>query len=196
MDFPKIPVPKTLGELMTLALKDLEAVEADPNCKVSMSDWVKRDTEDGHTFCYVCLAGAVMAKTLKGFEYVMDPYAIKTHSRRRLCVDDFGREWDSALKSLDWIRNGFLRPGLGVFYERVSEPLVHCAYLGWSLPQHHQRFMDIPDDDLEFMRPYDGSPRGTRLSSIQERSISYHLNREEWWTVMRKTEALFLKHGL
>jgi hypothetical protein len=56
-----IKLPDKLSELIRLALRDLAAVEANPTYKVSMCDsW----HEPHGKVCHVCLAGAVMAKTL------------------------------------------------------------------------------------------------------------------------------------
>lgn len=54
-------LPKVPSELLTVALQDFKAVLADPDYSIDMGTWYYpvRATE-----CKVCLAGAVMAKTL------------------------------------------------------------------------------------------------------------------------------------
>lgn len=53
-------LPSKLSDLLALALNDLKAVEADPNYTVDMKNWHRPDKD----VCAVCLAGAVMAKSL------------------------------------------------------------------------------------------------------------------------------------
>jgi len=60
-------LPDNVGDLIRLALKDLEACEANPSYKVDMTYWHLYDESDD--ICYVCLAGSVMAQRL-GVEHV------------------------------------------------------------------------------------------------------------------------------
>lgn len=53
-------LPNKFSDLLELALSDLESCEADPRFQIRMCDWLRVKDET----CYVCLAGAVMAKTL------------------------------------------------------------------------------------------------------------------------------------
>ena len=53
-------LPDKPSELIRLALADLALCAADPNYRIDMGEWHK--PEDG--VCQVCLAGAVMAKSL------------------------------------------------------------------------------------------------------------------------------------
>ena len=54
-------LPDKPSKLLKLALNDLKKVEKDDNYRVDMDNW--HNSMEG--ICYVCLAGAVMAKTLK-----------------------------------------------------------------------------------------------------------------------------------
>lgn len=57
-------LPAKPSSLIELALKDLALVEKDPKYRVNMYGW--HSGSIGHSgVCDVCLAGAVMAKTLK-----------------------------------------------------------------------------------------------------------------------------------
>lgn len=61
-------LPRKPSALITLALDDLEKVEGDSKYRINMNTWhtvstVTSDVGVG-TVCTVCLAGAVMAKTL------------------------------------------------------------------------------------------------------------------------------------
>lgn len=59
---PSSALPDTLSGLLEVALRDLEAVEADPNYRVNMQVW--HQFSESTLCCEVCLAGAVMAKSL------------------------------------------------------------------------------------------------------------------------------------
>lgn len=54
-------LPSKLSDVIELAVRDLEACEADPRYVVDMNTW----HETFPRSCGVCLAGAVMAKTLE-----------------------------------------------------------------------------------------------------------------------------------
>lgn len=59
-----VPLPDKPSDLIRLAMLDLAKVEADPFYKVDMSDWHNGGRRN-HPVCHVCLAGAVMARSLK-----------------------------------------------------------------------------------------------------------------------------------
>ena len=56
-------LPDKLSDLLEIALDDLELVEADPHYAVNMNQWHNISSVNG--ICHVCLAGAVMAGTLR-----------------------------------------------------------------------------------------------------------------------------------
>lgn len=57
-------LPDKPSELIRVALADLRKVEAMPDVyKIDMGDWHAVDDDSNH--CFVCLAGSVMAQTLK-----------------------------------------------------------------------------------------------------------------------------------
>lgn len=84
--------PQRMSEAILMALEDLEAVEQDPRYKVYMDSWHSPDP--GWNKCMVCLAGSVMAKTLKASHH---HYEVPLH---------FGNPWDKILCALDQIRLG------------------------------------------------------------------------------------------
>lgn len=97
-------LPYTPSKLIRLALKDLKAVERDKkHYVVEMGYWhfnpdpeFEEDKGLEATKCYVCLAGSVMAKTLKTKpKFDRDPFDFE---------DSDGR----ALKALDYLREGKL----------------------------------------------------------------------------------------
>lgn len=54
-------LPNKLSDLLELAIKDLKSCEADPKFVIDMLNWCK-ETSDGT--CGICLAGAVMVRSL------------------------------------------------------------------------------------------------------------------------------------
>lgn len=59
-------LPDLPSDLIRVALVDLRRCEADPRYKVCMYEWhiPGRDETGRSDYCYVCLAGSVMAKSL------------------------------------------------------------------------------------------------------------------------------------
>lgn len=57
----KDTLPDKLSDLIEVALRDLESVENDQNYTVDMHLW----QSPNYGTCHVCLAGSVLAKTLK-----------------------------------------------------------------------------------------------------------------------------------
>lgn len=53
-------LPDKPSELLRVAMRDLELVEADPRYKVNMSAWHGKRSDQR---CHVCLAGAMLAKS-------------------------------------------------------------------------------------------------------------------------------------
>jgi hypothetical protein len=56
-------LPDTLSGLLEVAIKDLKAVEKDPRFEIDMGHWFL-GTGSGLAKCSVCMAGAVLAKSL------------------------------------------------------------------------------------------------------------------------------------
>lgn len=55
-------LPDKLWQLLELAINDAQLCQSDSQFKLDMLEWLEPDCED--TVCRVCMAGAVMAKTL------------------------------------------------------------------------------------------------------------------------------------
>ena len=81
-------LPDKPSALIRVALADLRKVERDKRYKVDMANW----HEPGVDVCYVCLAGAVMAKSIR-----IDPKASCTPK---------GTEHSSKLYALNRLREG------------------------------------------------------------------------------------------
>lgn len=91
-----IKLPTKPSALITLALKDLELCEKSKSYKINMGLWFRRL---GKVTCSVCLAGAVMAKTLK----IKKP-TICQESSPGNCRD---RVHINSLLSLNYFRTGY-----------------------------------------------------------------------------------------
>lgn len=91
-------LPSKPSKLIKLALKDLELVEKDPNYKVDMDQWHMPNRITQH--CQVCLAGSIMAKTLK------------TPLSMSVIPSDMGIYNNNKLRALDCFRGGFISAGM------------------------------------------------------------------------------------
>lgn len=91
-------LPDLPSELLTLALADLEAVHRDPRYVVQMHTWHTPDYDKVQ--CAVCLAGAVIAKSLG---------ALPCQYRG---LFNFPREIQDKLVALDLFRGGSIWAGL------------------------------------------------------------------------------------
>lgn len=141
-------LPDTLSELTRIALRDLEAAEANPRYRVGMSMWHTPLTETGGMatgpekphHCRVCLAGAVMAGTLNApFGEFIGP--------TDLVPDERGK-----LYALDSVRCGFLAEALSEFYwtDSGTDPELDHAVLERLINDPRLDFPDYEDDPAAF----------------------------------------------
>lgn len=89
-----VTLPDKPSALIRLALADLAKCERSPKYKINMAWWLK-GPDAADTVCKVCLAGAVMAQTLR----------LKVESDKEIMPisgSDDGRK----LSALDWLRQG------------------------------------------------------------------------------------------
>ena len=86
-------LPDKPSELIRVALADLAKCELDPRYRINMGTWHKpTDTEEAE--CMVCLAGAVMAKSLgapMSMKYTPSVYAPDDVSTQKLYALDLFR---------------------------------------------------------------------------------------------------------
>ena len=109
-------LPGKPSELLELALSDLAKVERSSKYNVSMGNWHSPTRYNG---CHVCMAGAVMAKTLEAVRF-------KEH-----VPGDFETDTKMKLRALDYFRAGWLDLAL--------------TFLGIDLPQSLARKIDVAD---------------------------------------------------
>lgn len=132
-------LPDKPSALLTLALDDLEVIEKDPRYEVVMSRWHEPDPL-GRGKCSVCLAGAVIARSLGGDHL------------RYLQPDMFSPDDHHKLRALDGFRAGSYRAALhmlnvgAVATEEAAEEL-HRAGLGC-----YYNYRDSPTGFKERMR--------------------------------------------
>ena len=85
-------LPDKPSELLALAVADLAKVEASPEYEVNMDDW--HQPKKGGVCC-VCMAAAVMAKTLKVDRLITRmPSDFETDTRKKLSAIDYLRVGD------------------------------------------------------------------------------------------------------
>ncbi len=91
-------LPNKPSKLINLALNDLERVEKDDRYIVDMEDWHVPE-ENGQ--CFVCLAGAVMAKTLGAPIDELTCPLYTSHEKELEALDNFRCGWiETALRGL------------------------------------------------------------------------------------------------
>lgn len=115
------PLPDKPSELIRVALEDVRLVEKDDRYIVFMDDWHTTRNREGA--CHVCLAGAVMAKSLKAnvWEYTT-PKKYPTDVRSKLFALDHFRSGDVnlGLMSMGWPQKS-TRPTRITPYEKDRE---------------------------------------------------------------------------
>ena len=102
-------LPRVPSELLRRALEDLDACARDSRYKIDMAQYHKSESEGA---CSVCLAGAVMAKSLHA------------HPHESFGPKHFPGD-TAALLALDYFRKGDIQLGLNCLP-------IHCA--GVSIP--------------------------------------------------------------
>ena len=117
-----VTLPDNLVDLIDVALKDMKAVKADPKYCFDVSRWHKPSP---HSVCYVCVAGAVMAKSLN------------CHTNENLCPHDFELQDSRKLFLLDRIRQG----------HAYNAKLI-MSQLGWDSGLLKEFFVKAPDSIL------------------------------------------------
>lgn len=104
--------PEKLSDLLRLAVRDCKKVEKMKTRKLAMADWHTYD--DDERVCFVCMAGAVMDRTLRAdHRSDVEPWA-------------FDPVWQSRLFALDTMRQGMLpdwamSPDEELVFERIVE---------------------------------------------------------------------------
>jgi hypothetical protein len=105
MEILEQALPDKLSDLIELALKDLELVEKDPRYRVDMSQW----HYGAEKVCVVCLAGAVIAKTLGAPRN-------KTYTPGKCSSDNRVK-----LRALDMVRCGYLNDAVRYVHGGVPQ---------------------------------------------------------------------------
>ena len=99
-------LPNKPSDLLELALSDLEKCSKDKRYKLNMHTWHAKNNFSKEKLCHVCMAGAVMAKTLNvGIDEIKN-------------VDSFTFETRDKIMAIDALRQGLF--------------LSACVFLGIS----------------------------------------------------------------
>lgn len=134
------PVTETTkpSQLIHLALKDLTKVEKSKKYVVNMARWHLPQTKwlkNGPVptgKCEVCLAGAVMAKSLN------------SPADENFGPSDFGRVLSGKLQSLNMFRTGYVREGVEAFFgygtKKAEKAEAKCSVVfpqkpSWTHPE-------------------------------------------------------------
>ena len=88
----KATLPDKPSALLTLAMKDLKKIEKSTHYEVFMEEW--HEPSRGGRFCSVCLAGSVIANTLKSTK------------DKGLIPADYDMDTENKLNALDEFRQG------------------------------------------------------------------------------------------
>jgi len=102
-------LPDKLSDLLKVALLDLEWVESQPEkYMINMAAWYEKsyDPRTGESRCNVCLAGAVMARTLGdklSSNYMRNPDTYDEDTSKKLKAINFARlgQIENSLKELN-----------------------------------------------------------------------------------------------
>jgi hypothetical protein len=121
------PLPDTLSGLIRVALKDLRTVEASKAYKVDMDRW---HTPEANGVCHVCMAGAVMATTLR-----CSPLAVVDTTSWLNGVED-------KLQAIDCLRGGNISWAARKIYGADSRKWLSAG----KFEEKHPEFSDhMPD---------------------------------------------------
>ncbi len=82
----KVKLPNKASDLIDLALHDLELCERNSKYKINMQNWHKLKDDN---LCHVCLAGSVIAQTLKYPMKTVLPCHIINYELELLTLDRF-----------------------------------------------------------------------------------------------------------
>lgn len=133
-------LPNKLSALIRVALDDLEKCENDGRYRINMDIW--HDPDPAISVCYVCLAGAVMAQSLK-----LAPSKSRAPS--------MFPENQSKLYALNGIRSGhiygpLLEMGVGVSPDSMPEKLRKFSVTSYSRsPTQFKSDLRALADELE-----------------------------------------------
>lgn len=166
-------LPYLPSALLELALADLEKIEVDPEFEINMGDWFSRPRPDSK--CQVCLAGAVMAKTLDCKLEIMGSTE-KWGSSNRLSPlmvgDQRGDvEISHKLRALNNFREGALDDGV--------YSLLKCRRMPGEIVDALTAYLDSPNTGYWEVENYD-----------------YNSNPEKFKATMREIVAHFKSYNL
>ena len=105
-------LPSTPSELIRVALADLRAIERDEGYVVNMRRWHRPVYDNDRGVCAVCLAGAVLAKTLG-----VEPHEVIYDTD----LARYGCDVQGLLLALDYFRRGMIEEGLSCLGYDVDE---------------------------------------------------------------------------
>lgn len=99
-------LPEKASDMIRLALKDLEAVEKSSDYRINMVEWHRPMESQRGVECHVCMAGAVMAQTMR------EPAGYNVVPSR----SQYGWKISNKISALNEFRLGRVFGGLSMFH--------------------------------------------------------------------------------
>ena len=116
----KDTLPSTLHGLLKVALDDFEVVSKKKNHVINMKRWFCLDQSEENEACITCLAGAVMHRSLGGYELAQDNLSWKRwYGTFKVGITPTSLK-DSLyykMHAIDYLRLGYVRSA----YENIHE---------------------------------------------------------------------------
>ena len=129
-------LPNQPSALIRLALADLAAMERRPRITIDMGTWFDSEVDEkGRQDCTVCLAGAVMARSLNELEKASYKERVLKHP------DDYGPIIRRKIKSLDFFRTGLIYMAVRIFF--FSDDILGGVY-NPAKEKVFDRIMNLP----------------------------------------------------
>jgi len=149
-----ISLPSIPSQLLRLALNDLELCEQDPRFRIKMETWLVKN--EGEDYCSVCLAGAVMAKTLQT--------PIPFSGERFSCAPSNFGMLERQLGALDSFRVGHLGNG----FDRLGRVISYNLRCKLQVAFEPKDFSTV---DSFYMEYYEKNPEGFKSQMISLANI-------------------------
>lgn len=167
-------LPNTLGELLEVALQDLRKCEESDEYTINMLVWYETNGR-----CYVCMAGAVMAKSL-GYD---ESHQIGHNLPVPIRIND---SWNAKLEAINELRKGHIERAMLSLnrHQSLSELDINHFDDPFS-SQMRSKINDIKDKVGIFT--HESAPKD---------AYSYDLNRDKFMKTMEALATELKKHSI
>ena len=136
----KKKLPDKMYQLLRLALSDLDKCNKDKSYRLCMGNWHIPDVLDD--VCHVCMAGAVMAKTLNA------------DKNKVLRLEDFKGLTRTKLRAIDYIRQLYFDEAYKILTNFYSLPVEKrfCFHKQNSLKHHKKTITALIDMEKSYKK--------------------------------------------